>query len=210
MQIQHLFAHFLFLSLFQHRIGGLCVVGSFLPLFYALFMLELLSTPLKLSVTVSHRIPPWGTLKNTHVQPTEHIQHKPTRHLPGVTPQPGCPGMPISGASLPLAIPACPRLDGNLSTLPGRRELAAQDCSRKTAHCQEFPDKWPNLSCPSPQEKSPGGKVWSSLHIFLWLGIWCQLLQLFDAVAQIFCFVNPEPGHLSLVEQVSRIYSIET
>lgn len=31
----------------------------------------------------------------------------------------------------------------------------------------------------------------------------------FDAVAQIFGFINPEPDHLSPVEQVSRIYSTE-
>lgn len=88
----------------------------------------------------SHSIPTWGTLENTRMHPTEHIQHKLTGHLVGVTPHPGWPGMPISGASLPLAAPASPTDNGHLSTLPGRRELAAQDCSRNIAHCQEFPD----------------------------------------------------------------------
>lgn len=31
----------------------------------------------------------------------------------------------------------------------------------------------------------------------------------FDAAARIFGFINPEPGHLSPVEQVSRTYSVE-
>lgn len=159
-QIQCLLAHFLFLWLLQHGIWGPPVVGSFVPLLYspAWFVLELLSAPQNLIVTVSHSIPTWGTSKNTHMHPTEHIQHKPTGLLAGVTPHPGCPGMSISGASLPLAAAANPTHKGHLSRLPGRKQLAAQDCSRKTAHCQEVPDKWPNLSRPSPQEKFPGGK----------------------------------------------------
>ena len=44
--------------------------------------LALPSAPLKPTdtVTAGYSIPVWGTLKHRQVHPTEHIQHKPTRH----------------------------------------------------------------------------------------------------------------------------------
>lgn len=147
---------------------------------------------------------PW---KNTHMHPTEHIQRKPARHLVGVTPHSGCPGIPISGANLPLAPPVpqtmaiCPNFQGEGSllhrTAPGRLLTARNSKTNGQISLTPRPGKIT-------------GRKGVVCTFFSGWGIWCQLLQLFDAVAQIFCFINPEPGHLSPVEQVSRISSIET
>lgn len=76
-----------------------------------------------------------------------------------MAPSPGIrsPGIRSPEACSPLAATARVRYNGHLSTLPGRRQLAAKDCSGKVARCPEIPDKRPSLSSP-PRANLPEGK----------------------------------------------------
>lgn len=143
-------------SLLQHRIWGPSVVGSFVPLLHspAWFMLEVLNahtTWLSQSATAFLPGEPWKTptctpqtTSNTNQPDTWLVLH----HISGAL---GCQSLE---QACPLLLQASPTYNGYLSTLPGRRQLATQDCSRKTAHCQEVPDKWPNLSLPPRPRKN--------------------------------------------------------
>lgn len=178
--------------------------------------LELPSAPLKL--TDSHSRLQYSCLGSPGTQPREPHRAHPTQsnqappwrwhlavlqHILGAL---GCRALqharPLVLQPVPHTMAICPRFQGEGSLLQRialGRLLVAQKSQTNG-----------QVSLPPAPAKFPGGKSQGSMDIFLWLGIWCQFLLLFDIVAQIFGFINPEPGHLSPVEQVSRIYSIET
>lgn len=221
-QIQCLLAHFLFLWRFQHGVCSqlnLCgrqLCATVLPI-NRVALLWSYSAPhwSWLTVTAGYSTPVWGALEHSHVNPTEHIQHKATRHhhdggtwltLQHILGALGCRTLkhacPLVLQPVPHTMAICPHFQGEGSLLQRialGRLLAAQKSQTNG-----------QVSLPPAPAKFPGGKSQGSMDIFLWLGIWCQFLLLFHIVAQIFGFINPEPGHLSPVEQVSRIYSIET
>lgn len=123
--------------------------------------LELPSAPLKL--TDSHSRLQYSCLGSPGTQPREPHRAHPTQsnqasprrwHLACVTTHSGCPGTQSPEARSPLGATASPTYNGHLSTLPGRRQLAAKDCSGKAACCPEISDKWPSLSSPCPSKIS--------------------------------------------------------